>query len=797
VTARPAVKFLLPLAAGIAISRLAGFSPGPWLIVSALLFLAAVVLAVMGKNTGALTGILYPALICSFGILLLAVDLHVAGPGDLSGEMPADTVSVAGTIAEARGRSVKSARFLMDCSSIRDTGGIRPAGGRLLLTVSGAALKEGLPAALLPGREVVVRGVIRPPRSARNPGEPDWAAYYQLAGIDGEIGVRTPAHLFAGPMSVEGFVNAFVLPVRRTLSEHLRSHVREREARFLNGLILGERNEVPSDLKADFVTVGVMHLLAISGQQVVIVALLIAALLTILRIPETPRFFLVAVCLAYYVLLTGASPSVTRAGIMSIVLLGSRVAQRKADIFNALGIAAVVILLASPRQLFDPGFLLSFAAVLSIVLLYPAIIGALPRFSAWCARIRLLDVAWKGIAVSLAAGIGTAPIVAFFFGRVSVVGFLANILIVPLSSLALVLGMLTVAASFLSGWVASVYAAGAEATAWLTFRLVEFFADFPFASVSFRISLFAVGVFYAFSLFLLRSLAEKSWKPVLLGGLVLANIVLYAWVIGERRDDAFRMTFLDVGQGDAAFLEFPGGKTMLIDAGPATPGWDAGERIVLPFLGRKGIRRIDYLVVSHPHSDHLGGVPAVLRAMEVGRVIDGGSVAGSALYREYRKLIDSLRIPYRPVGAGDRFGEDLPVGAYVLWPDTLSGSRRANLNEQSVVIEFRYGTTSALFTGDAEKGAEAIISDRYGDFLDADILKAGHHGSSTSSTPGFVSKVTPEVAVISVGEGNLYGHPSRAVVGRYEEMGSRVERTDLGGAVIFESDGSRWDRVAW
>ncbi len=794
---RPAIKILLPMAAGIVAARMFHLPPGPVFLVTLFFFVLTVVPAVAGRHPGSTAAVLLSLTICSFGALLLSMELHLTGPRDLRASRTADTVVIAGVVLEPRGSSRPSARFLVEARSIAGPDGAEGVGGRILLAVSGAALRAGTLSELVPGREVVLRGVLRPPSPARNPGEVDWAAYYELAGISGRMNVRSPGNIVTGGMSGRGFMNAFVLPVRKVLSDHLRSLVNDREARFLNGLILGERNEVPSDLKADFVTVGVMHLLAISGQQVVIVAMLLAAFLTIVRIPEKPRFVLVALALGYYVLLTGASPSVTRAGIMCIVLLGARVTQRRADIFNALGIAAVLILLASPRQLFDAGFLLSFSAVVAIVTLYPVIIGAFPAFTARVSRVRILDLVWKGVAVSLAAGLGTAPIVAYYFGRVSVVGFLANIIIVPLSSLALVLGMLTVAASFISTWVASVYAAGAEVSAWLTFRLVEFFAGFPYAMVNFRLSLLSVGTVYGVLYVLMDAFSKKNWKPVLLGSLVVTNIVLYSWVLSGPQREVLRITFLDVGQGDAAFLEFPGGRTMLIDGGPKTFSYDAGERVVLPFLEYKGIDHIDMIVVSHPHSDHLGGIPAVLRGVTVGEVIEGGPGAESSLYREYRTLVDSLRVPRRVLATGDRLGGGLPAGVYVLWPDTLSGVRLSGLNEQSVVLDIRYGETAALFTGDAEDGAESEIVARYGDFLRAGLLKAGHHGSITSSTPEFIAGVGPEITVISVGEGNKFGHPSGVVTGRYAEAGSIVERTDLSGALVFESDGTRWERVQW
>ncbi len=802
---RPALKFSLLLAAGILAGWLAPLPPAIPFVTAALLFLAVLTTLIFFRSRHTLAAVLVPLTVVASGWLLITVDDRTIPADDPARFISGDTVSVSGTVSEIVGRSARSVRFQLDCSSIApgapDSSGeaSAPLAGRILVMLSGRAADGPGTDLLTPGAQITVRGQLLGISPARNPGTVDWQAHYRLAGIRARMSVRSAGQLGPGVAAAEGFtgsfVNRFVIPVRRNLSGRLMSLLPEREARFLNGLILGERNEVPSDLKSDFITVGVMHLLAISGQQVVLVALLIAALLTVLRVPEKPRFFILSCALAYYVLLTGSSPSVTRAGIMSIVVLGAGIAQRRPDILNALGVAAAGILLWDPKQLFDPGFLLSFSAVLAIVLLYPLILLATPALTDRFAKVRILDLAWKGVAVSLAAGLGTAPIVAYYFGRVSLVGFVANILIVPLSSVALVFGMLTVGASFVWGWLASVYAEGAAASAWLTFRLVDFFAGFPYASVDFRISLAVLCAFFAMVALLLVSVSRKSWKPILVGALVVCNVAVYWSVLSPRDAGTMRITFLDVGQGDAAFVEFPGGKTMLIDAGPRTFSFDAGERTVIPFLRHRGVERIDYLIISHPHGDHLGGVPAILGAFPVGTVIEGGSSGQSSLYRRCIRIIDSLQLARRSLFAGDILAPELPVRAYVLGPEGGAGAESDDLNNRSVVLMLRYGRTSVLFPGDAEEASEESIVSRYGAFIDADILKAGHHGSKTSSTADFVGVVSPAWTVISAGEGNSFGHPSPVILGRLAGLGSLIHRTDLEGAAVFESDGTAWRRV--
>lgn len=794
---RPALTFAILLALGIVAGSSLSVPAALLLAAAVVLLLVAIAVQFLPPSIPRLLPL--PLLVILTGALLITADRAIVPSSDPSRFIGPDTVRAVGRVAEVAARSGGTIRFQLDCDSLGGPAGMRATEGRILVTLTGSAARalnsagpsnEGFSR---PGRALAVRGLLRPIDPARNPGEVDWGAHYRLVGIRAQMRLSAAGLVVPADAPPGGFVERFVAPVRRELSGRMTALAGEREGRFLNGLVLGERNEVPSDLREDFIVTGVMHLLAISGQQVALVALLLVGLLTVLRVPPLPRFLLLSATLGYYVLLTGASPSVTRAGIMAVTVLGASVVQRRPDLFQALGVAAAAILLAEPNQLFDPGFLLSFAAVLAIVLLPPVVLRAAPGITAAAARRRWTDLAWKGAVVSVAAGLGTAPIAAYFFGRVSLVGFAANLFVVPLSSLALVLGMLALAASFVWSWLAVGYAAAAEASAWLTVRLVGIFADFPLASVGFRITLPVLAAVYVLLGLFLAGVAGRSWKPLFFATLAALNIALFTPLIGGGPPDRLRVTFIDVGQGDAALLQFPGGRTMLVDGGPRSRAFDAGARRVVPLLRHLGVDRLDVLALSHPHGDHLGGLPAVLKAVDVGLIAEGSGRASGSLYAEFEREAESRGIPRIRYAAGDTVGGGLPARVYVLSPPREA--EFGDLNNASIVLKVLYGGTSLLLTGDAEEEAEADLAGRYGPFLDADVLKTGHHGSSTSTTEPFLALVDPERAVISAGEGNRFGHPSPQVVGRLGRLGSAVERTDLSGAVILESDGAGWRRI--
>jgi DNA internalization-related competence protein ComEC/Rec2 len=293
-------------------------------------------------------------------------------------------------------------------------------------------------------------------------------------------------------------------------------------------------------------------------------------------------------------------------------------------------------------------------------------------------------------------------------------------------------------------------------------------------------------------------------KRLLIFLLIALNIAAYVSVSEGTSPTVgrARITFIDVGQGDAVFIELPGGKNLLVDGGPKSTEFDAGERIVTPFLKRKGISAIDLLLVSHPDADHLGGIPAVLRDFEVKEVLDNGLVARSDLYSEYRREVHRLgrMLHLGRAGKCQTMGDG--VRMYILSPssallqsDTSTGE--ASMNNASVVLKLQHGDVSFLLAGDAAMEAEEEMLNTYGDFLKSTVLKIGHHGSRSSSSEKFLDAVRPEYAVFSVGKHNRFNHPSPDVIQRLSNLGVDMKRTDEEGAVVFESDGSSLSYVDW
>jgi competence protein ComEC len=662
---------------------------------------------------------------------------------------------------------------------------------RRFIVIASARKFIGLTSRWNIGHAVAIQGTLDEFPRPRNPGEFDYGKYLTLNEIDGIVWLADT--LPAPPPSGKWNPGIWFASQRAGFGEIFDGLHGPQQAGFLRGVVFGDRREIPTELKESFVNTGTIHILAVSGSNVAMIALGLYMILGIFRIPKHWIVALTILGLLYYMMVTGASSSIVRATIMGCVILIGQMLERRSDVYNSLSVSAMIILLLSPSQLFDTGFQLSFAAVLSIVAIYPRLNTFIRRIPSRFEEIKAVDSVLKLFAVSLAAQLGTLPFTAYYFERFSVVSLAANLVVVPLVGVNLMLGCLTLIASAVSSWIAASYAALNEVLVSFLLGFVQAAASVPYAAVETAgFSLTSATIFY---LCLVCALNPGSRAVLKAGvaGLLIVGIVSTIPFLTLNPGGTLRVTALDVGQGDAILIEFPNKTTMLIDAGPKDPGYDAGERILLPFLKRRGITRIDRLIVSHPHSDHIGGMPSLLAMMSVGMIMEADTATASRLHRSVRTTAGG-GTEWRRVHMGTELSPDPSARVYCLSPSALSDP---NLNNRSVVVKVIYGQTSVLLSGDAEKEAEKDVYRRFGSFLDSDILKAGHHGSSTSSSSPFLDSITPNFAIISVGKRNKFGHPSPDVVRELERRETRVLRTDREGAIIFESDGTRWEQRHW
>ena len=711
-------------------------------------------------------------------------------------------VTLSGRVVTPPAEHRQRTRFLLHVSGCFDGNRAYPLEADLAVTVVGSGYGHPLPR-VAAEMMIALHGSLTLPGPERNPGEINLKEFLAANGVAATFVVRGGENVrIIEPSGGSWVMQNLVAPARSAVLRIADSTIGGEEGEFLKGLLIGERGGIPPETMQAFVTSGVAHVLAVSGSNVAVVALMLAFLADLLRLPRALRTIMMAAGLLFYMQLSGNQPPVVRATIMALTFLLGRVLQRRPGALNTLGLSALLILAHDARQLFDVGFQLSFCAVFGIIHLYP-------RADAWISLLharRWWSRAGAGIlrvcAVSLTATLGTLPLTAAWFGRVSVIGVLANIPVVPATGLSVVLGTAGLVGSAFSGWSASAFGALNSVILHWTIECARLAAAVPHASMdAYRFPPSAVVAFIA-GVGLVFHWRERGAVRLLLPALLVAlNLVVY--VPADAPLPGFlRVHCIDVGQGDAVLVEFPGGRTMLIDAGPRSPGFDAGERTVLPYLRRAGISRIDLLVVSHPHQDHLGGVPYLIGHMDVGRIIDSGQPVRSSLYATYLRTSAATARTPEPAAAGIALDLAPEARLYVLSPavgfvDADTSHAPPNLNNTSVVIRLLYGSVSFLFAADAEEEAEGAMMARYDGFLRSTFLKAGHHGSITSSSPSFLDAVRPEIVAVSVGRGNRFRHPSPVVLQRCASLGAIVARTDRDGAVILESDGHSVRQIQW
>ena len=553
-----------------------------------------------------------------------------------------------------------------------------------------------------------------------------------------------------------------------------------------SALILARKDALDPAVREAFAIAGIVHRLAISGFHVGVVALLVSVMVRGAGAGPRRAPACAAAITWLYIGLIGFPDAATRAALIFTFVAVARLRARPAGSLGAIASAGIALFVLDPSALSRPGFQLSFAGALGIVILRPPIRRGLDAGSPSMVPSVLKDAVAAGVGATLA----TMPFVAFHFGRISIVGVPATLVATPLVSAA-ILGLLSMTAmSWISPPFAHFLAGGTD----VLLRLLESFARFC-ASPSW-VSLWVgdaaligslvggLGGLIGMRFLAVGMRGWARWMTIMVWAAAGAGVA----PLVERSAGAgtVEIVFLDVGQGDALAIRSPGGRWILVDTGPRGRTYDAGARVVLPYLRRRGVARLEALVLTHPDLDHIGGAEAIVQALDVGYVVDPSQATGKDAYLGVLEAASRHRVPWLEARRDVSIMLD-GVEVSVLYPDgpTPTSYRGTDSNAQSVVLLVRYGEFEALLTGDAPVDVEEAILDDLPS--DLEVLKVGHHGSNTSTSALLLARTSPELAVISVGARNRYGHPHPDVVSRIIESGARVLRTDLSGDIVIRA----------
>ncbi|MBA2275151.1 MAG: ComEC/Rec2 family competence protein, partial [Chloroflexi bacterium] len=613
--------------------------------------------------------------------------------------------------------------------------------------------------------------------------------------------------------------------LRRSGGEHLARALPAPQAGLAAGILIGLRDQVDRTVAAEFATSGLSHVVAISGWNIALVGAVMVALLRWL--PRRQRTIVVLLAIGTYTMLAGASPSVVRAAVMGAICLLARESGRRGGASGALGLAALGMIAADPAIVEDVGFRLSVAATAGLLAWGTPLSGWLrDRLPS-----RLPDWLVESLGVSLAAQAATLPLVLLHFGRVSLVSPLANLVVAPIVAPVMLASLLGMTAGVLISlglpalFVAPVVV-GASLLLGAMIAVGRTAASIPFASLEMpEVAGLVAAATTALLLLLAGSTQGRALggrihgalrghrapaaatvaarteiggrenrngrrATVILAAAGSALLLVAGSLASDRADGRLRVTVLDVGQGDAVLVEAPRGARMLVDGGPdpdrllalldeRIPAWD---------------RRLDLVVLTHPHEDHVAGLPLLLKRYHVPVVADPGMIGAGPGDRAFREALVGSPTRRLSLAAGDSLNLD-GVDVRVLWPRAgevplLPPDEGRGVNNVSVVLDIRFGQRRMLLTGDMEEEIDPqILREGLAAGGPVDVLKVAHHGSRSATTSAFLAALQPRVALVSAGLDNPYGHPAPATIERLVSAGARVARTDVDGSLEVSTDG--------
>lgn len=645
------------------------------------------------------------------------------------------------------------------------------------------------------GDQIQIEVELERPRGKRNPGGFDYRAYLY----------RNHIHWIARVSSFDDMTllsssGHWLHPLDRFrdyLGKRIDEVYDEPAAGLVRGMILGERQAVDVRVERGFATLGLLHLLAISGLHVGIVLALCYGGLKQLGMTRERAAAIAILFLPFYALLTGAAPPVIRAALVSVLVLLAVIFRQWKDSVHFLALAAVIMLLWNPYLLFTASFQLSFVISLGIVIGVPIVSKMIPRGPMWLKRT---------VAVTLVAQLCSFPLLIYYFNQFSLLSGLANLLIVPfvsaivipLSFMTVILAAVAVPLAVLPAGVNTlmidfVLFVSDQLAAWEALHLVWATPSLMWIGAYFTLLAVAINLYRRRRLLYFRRVTWTVWL------FAFTVVILIAYYPSPWWNRPLTITFLDVGQGDAIVIETPRRQTIVMDAGGTSfftqelwqerrEPFDVGEDIVLPFLRHKGIRTIDYLIMSHGDADHIGGMQALVENIPARYFLRGPDTHEPSVVEQ--DLITALHLADIPIHrATSGTGWEVEDGVYWQFiqpdPDRVAPSDR---NAQSLVLYIAYRGRSIVLTGDADQAVEEQIIETW-KLPPVDVLKAGHHGSDTSTGEKWLEAIQPKVTILSAGENNRYNHPHPDVVERLQRAGSRIYRTDHQGAIVVRVDG--------
>ncbi|OQX03985.1 MAG: DNA internalization-related competence protein ComEC/Rec2 [Desulfobacteraceae bacterium IS3] len=781
----------------------------------ALICVLMIVRDILRRESAAISPLL---LFAAIGYLTIQPYLSpILPPNHVSRFADGKDLEITGVIADEPVQNEKRVKFILKAETLNQ----KEAVGKIRVTTD----KKELNPELHFGDRISITGKLKRPHNFKNPGGFDYERFLAFQ----KIWVTAYAKKISKKDPEKGLRWHLEDP-RRNISDFIKQYGEgKEETELLRASIMGDQSGISQDTYTQFQRVGVAHLIAISGLNIAVIGSVAFAFFRWFL--SQFRFFLfrawsrkVAAILSmfpviYYGLISGMAPPALRSVVMVLVFQAAIIFEKEGDPINTLTVAAMLILAAHPPSLFSVSFQLSFSAIFAIIYGAPHFIRNQSEEKSSSENSpqddnsnfdyikRKLNVPMYS---SLCAVLGTLPIGMLYFHQASLIGLLANIVFIPIYSYLVVVPGLASVFAYLTNIPAASYGISFCAKVLnISLSMLKACSDLSFAAITtITPSYLEIVLFYALCWALLNIRQkidefEKIEKIERIERIIkIAKITLIVILVAGIGDAGYwtyqryfhknlRITFLDVGQGNSALIELPGGQCILIDGGGLFDSsiLDVGSGVIAPFLLQKKIMTVDTLVLTHAHEDHIGGLPYIAKNFNVKQVWMNGHGEETETYHNFNKIIQQKGIDAPQFS--NIFGEHEinNVKLNILHPEK-DFSPHKNLNVDSIVLKLEFKDISILFTGDIDKKVEKKLVDKYQDALKSTILVAPHHGSKSSSSDMFLDAVKPEYVVISLGWKNRFHFPKSEIIARYLQHKARIFRTDLNGAISVSTDGN-------
>jgi competence protein ComEC len=745
------------------------------------------------------------AIVCAGALGLTAValgaearDQRLAAPlvdalGPFLDDRFAPPVWLEGRIVDDASVSGGAALVSIEVSRLRTTDTWRVTSGRATLAIGGESAATSIER-WTRGRVLTAPVLVRRPQMWRNFGGAGerWQRLRQTSDVTGSV--KSAALVDVAPASRLAELGAAVRRrVRHDITDVLGPH-RAESAGVIIAILIGDRSSLGAATTKSLQRAGTYHVIAISGGNIaIVVATCLLALRLVLRSRRVIALLTMAVVLAYGGVV-GDQASVERAVAAAIIVLGVQAAGWCVPAWRVLLLAALAVLLVDPLTAVDAGAWLSFGATLGI-LLFARPIAAAVTGRLGGARSRVADLIITMCAATAAAELALVPISAAVFSQVSLAGFALNLIAIPAMAVVQFAGLAILFVARVAPWAADLAGLVGHWGVIAILRSADLLTFTPWlawATPPPRLGWAPWTLAYYAALAM--TLAARWRRPArwVAGVSLIAIAGSPLWPPGGGPPPGWlRVTFLDVGQGDGILAQFPTGQSLVVDTGGSATGFDIGARVVRPALWALGVRRPDYLAVTHGDIDHAGGALSLLDEMRPREVWEGVPVPSNAAMSRLRVSAHDRGVTWARLAAGQSF-EFGSVGIQVINPPVPDWERRVTRNDDSLVLSVTFGDVGVLLTGDISTAVEEALPM---DVLMAPgqprlrLLKAAHHGSRTSSSEALIGRWLPQAVLISVGRGNTFGHPAAEVLARYDQQGVDVFRTDRDGAISLETDG--------